>query len=67
MGRVDVVIKSIKTLFITSPNEKYIIDEAPPYPRATGSSVQHLLFKSRLETACKGRNHPGSHTSPKDL
>ena len=61
------VSKSMKTFFITGPNEENIIDEAPPYPGTTGSSVQHLFFKSRHEKACKGRSHPGSHSSPKDL
>ena len=37
---VDVVNKSTKTFFITCPNEVNIIDEAPLYPRTTGSSVQ---------------------------
>ena len=49
MEGIDVINKSMKTYFITGPNEENIIDEAPPYPRKTGSSVQHLLFKSRHE------------------
>ena len=48
----------MKALFITSPNEEYI---------TTGSSAQHPLLKSRHEKACKGRSHPGSHASLKDL
>ena len=46
---VDVVNKSTKTFFITGLNEENIIGEAPPYPRRTGSSDQHLLLKSRHE------------------
>ena len=42
---VDVVNKTMKTFSITSPNEENIIDEAPPYPRTTGSRVQHLVVQ----------------------